>query len=178
MFNKNLTIKEQFLLINRNLKKSNNNLPIDIDYSLEIDNFYINNLIKNGRFIFKEITEDLFFKYQVLFNSKNALIIKGGFFNFLVEKNVLSTKNQSVLKIQDKKVINPLTSVELNIPKRYILNEGIENGEYILDSGIFQAFYITTKTANNFSQIIMTKENKIFYLMRRAKRYAIFAIII
>lgn len=162
-FSKNLSINEQEKLI---LKKFINSEIKEIS----IGDFKITVSFKN-RFFFKKIEEKDFLSLKYLLKKINKVVsLEATIFN---QFNNINLKEPKKFIFSENTFFNPIENnlIEIELEK-ILLNK---SNELILDTSLFNIFYLNKKTVNHFSKLYLM-ENMNIYLLKRKNMYYLFGL--
>lgn len=163
-FNKKFSFEEQEnLILNKFINAEKKDLLIN-DFNLNV--FY------KKRFFYKKLEEKDFVYLKKILDSLNIVVsFDATIFNCLTEFNLKEAKKYL---FSDNTFFNPIEDNFISIElKKILMNKNSE--QLMLDTSLFNVFYINKKTANHFSKLYLI-ENYNLYLLKRKKFFYLFGL--
>lgn len=162
-FNKKLSAQEQENLILNKFK------------DFEIKDIYLETLnlkvFSKKRFFFKKLEKNEFLYLESFLNKLNTVVsLEATVFNDFININLKEAKKFMFL---NNTFFNPIENTSINIEfKKILINK---KNNLMLDTSLFNVFYINKKTANHFSKIYLIDKLNI-YLYKRKESYYLFGL--
>jgi hypothetical protein len=142
--------------------------------NLKIEDILIENIFNiNKDFYFKKTSEfknDIFLKKII--NNNKYLLISPILIKELILKNNISKTRKKYIITNNNILKNPIFNEELDISD-FIIEKSNNNDPLYIETSLFNYFYLSFKTLNKFSKLIIIKNYNI-YLMKRKNIYYIF----
>ncbi len=162
-FNKNFSLIEQENLIQAKFIDS-------VNETIDIENYKLS-VVKKNRFFYKKINLHEFLLLDNIFsNLKTAASMEASvFFDF----NIADLKEPKKFLFANKIFFNPILNNSITISLKKIFNVTKEN--LMLDTSLFNVFYLNKKTVNHFSKLFLTDKYNL-YLFKRKDSYYIFGL--
>lgn len=161
-FNKNYSIKEQEYLIKQKFLNAEQTTIIFEEFEFSVN--------KKNRFFFKKIDFKQFLLIDSqLSNSKAVASFEASVFCEFKDIDLTDTKK---FIFSNKSFFNPILNVFLNIDSKKIL---LNKEHLMIDTSLFNVFYLNKKTINHFSKIFLTEKYN-FYLFKRKNSYYLFGL--